>query len=274
MRFSKMQGLGNDFMVIDGVTQDVTLSPSLIQRWGDRRYGIGFDQCLIIEPSTIANADFNYRIFNNDGSEVGQCGNGARCVARFIKEQGISCKETITLATLTTTLKTMVHDNLEVSLWLAPASFRAADIPIKADTHSNPHQVPYQDTTLKLYCLTVGNPHAVMLVNDFRAYDLEALGAYFNQHSFFPEGVNLSFLHQHSNTDIEIRTFERGSGITTACGSAATAAFVVAHRFLGLASKACVNLTNGALQFNWENEQEAIEMRGPAELVFDGVIKV
>lgn len=273
MRFTKMQGLGNDFMVLDGLNQSLRLDKNTLERLADRRFGVGFDQCLVIEATTKAGADFKYRIFNRDGSEVGQCGNGARCVARFIKEQGLLNREFVRLETLTTTLKTKVHHNNDVSLWLPAASFKANEIPIHS--HSNappPHQLDYQGRPLVLYCLTVGNPHAIIVIDDFSQYDLEALGGDLNQHAFFPEGVNVSLLKQHSNTTIEIRTFERGSGITLACGSAATAAFSVAHLFLGGEAKGEVKLARGALYFNWQNTSEAIEMRGPAKTVYQGEV--
>lgn len=269
--FVKMQALGNDFIVIDGVNQSIGLiQPEILSYLADRHRGIGFDQCLIIEPALSANVDFQYTIFNADGSEVGQCGNGARCAARFIREQGLSHKKILTLATRTTQLKVQIHDEayqrvtatLGVPHFLSPSPIKISTIP-------------------SVYGLTLGNPHAVIRVDDVNAAEVKRIGEVFNQKkdrisrdilNYFPEGVNVGFMQIIDNQHIKLRVFERGVGETLACGSGACAAMICARQFYGASSKVRVVLSGGSLEVEWEGEGLAVSVTGEAQRIFEGVV--
>lgn len=265
--FSKMQGLGNDFVVIDNTKNPVNFNPEQIKKMSDRRYGIGFDQLLLIEKNSDGSADFNYRIFNADGSESYQCGNGARCVARFILERELSNKKFITLKTAQVFMKLSVQDKDQVQVFLDPPKFNPSEIPFVSDQPGPLYSIPYEDQALQFYVVNVGNPHAVIFEAD-PSYINEA-GSFLGKHPSFPEGVNVGFAKVISSHEIQLDVYERGVGRTLACGSGACAAAVAGIRQGLLEGPVRVKQAGGDLQISWP-DQQAIEMMGPAEFVFEG----
>lgn len=255
--FTKMHGLGNDFMVLDTIQQSIHLTPEDIQRLSCRHTGIGFDQCLLLEKSLQADIDFIYRIFNADGTEVGQCGNGARCIGRYIKRYGFSTKNVLKLATATTQL--MIYLNVDGSVTVDMG------VPI---WQPEPCIMP----DLKTHFLTLGNPHVVVLVDNIDTAPVSTLGPFIENHPSFPEKTNVGFLEIHRADHVKLRVYERGAGETNACGSGATAAVAVGRRFYGLAETVRVSLTGGDLTIHWPNMAGSLQMTGPACFVYEGTL--
>ncbi len=273
-RFTKMHGLGNDFVVLDAVRQSIRLTTDIIKRIADRNLGIGCDQVLVIEPPTDRNIDFNYRIFNCDGSEVEQCGNGARCIGRYIKDQQLSGKKTLRIKTknrvmeITTTTKNMITANM------GEPSFIPADIPLDSEQKNDLYSIDINNSSLKIAALSVGNPHAVLQVDNIDQADVETIGTLIQKHSLFPESVNVGFMQIIDRQNLALRVYERGVGETQACGSGACAAAVAAIK-QGLVDKTIeIKLLGGKLTIEWQGEGQPILMTGPAETVFHGKIKL
>lgn len=273
-RFTKMHGLGNDFVVLDAVRQSIRLNADIIKRIADRNLGIGCDQVLVIEPPTDRNIDFNYRIFNCDGSEVEQCGNGARCIGRYIKDQQLSGKKTLRIKTknrvmeITTTTKNMITANM------GEPSFIPADIPLDSEQQNDLYSIDINNSSLKIAALSVGNPHAVLQVDNIDQADVETIGTLIQKHSLFPESVNVGFMQIIDRQNLALRVYERGVGETQACGSGACAAAVAAIK-QGLVDKTIeIKLLGGKLTIEWQGEGQPILMTGPAETVFHGKIKL
>ena len=257
LRFTKMHGLGNDFMVIDAINQPFTLGPADIQKLSCRHTGIGFDQCLVLEQSPQAGIDFFYRIFNADGSPVGQCGNGARCLARFIAHYGFSSQTDLTVATTTTELK--LHLNADSTVTVNMGT------PIWAP---NPEIKP----GLTMHAVTLGNPHVVIPVDDVKTAPVDTLGPEVETHILFPDHTNVGFLELDTNNHMKLRVHERGTGETNACGSGAAAAAAVGRRFYHLAETVTVSLTGGDLTIHWPDMSGPLYMTGPAAFVYEGVL--
>ena len=273
-RFTKMHGLGNDFVVLDAVRQSIRLTTDIIKRIADRNLGIGCDQVLVIEPPTDRNIDFNYRIFNCDGSEVEQCGNGARCIGRYIKDQQLSGKKTLRIKTknrvmeITTTTKNMITANM------GEPSFIPKDIPLDSEQQNDLYSIDINNSSLKISALSVGNPHAVLQVDNIDQADVETIGSLIQKHSLFPESVNVGFMQIIDRQNLALRVYERGVGETQACGSGACAAAVAAIK-QGLVDKTIeIKLLGGKLTIEWQGEGQPILMTGPAETVFHGKIKL
>ena len=273
-RFTKMHGLGNDFVVLDAVRQSIRLTTDIIKRIADRNLGIGCDQVLVIEPPTDRNIDFNYRIFNCDGSEVEQCGNGARCIGRYIKDQQLSGKKTLRIKTknrvmeITTTTKNMITANM------GEPSFIPTDIPLDSEQQNDLYSIDINNSSLKISALSVGNPHAVLQVDNIDQADVETIGSLIQKHSLFPESVNVGFMQIIDRQNLALRVYERGVGETQACGSGACAAAVAAIK-QGLVDKTIeIKLLGGKLTIEWQGEGQPILMTGPAETVFHGKIKL
>ena len=255
LKFTKMHGLGNDFMVIDGIHQTIQLPPKRIKQLSCRHTGIGFDQCLFIEKSTNPDIDFFYRIFNADGSEVGQCGNGARCIARFIEHYGLSHKKILTVATKTTQLKLTLHPNHHITVDMGTPEFQ-----------NTPEIIPGMTT----HTLFLGNPHVVLKVSDIKTAPVNTLGPQIETHAFFPNQTNVGFFEVKTKNHIVLRVHERGTGETKACGSGAVAAAAVGHKFYDLDQKICVSLPGGDLIIDWPDIAGPIFMTGPAQFVYEG----
>lgn len=270
--FTKMQGLGNDFVVIDGVRQPVTLTADLVQRMADRHFGIGFDQLLLVEPPQHVDADFAYRIFNADGSEVGQCGNGARCVGRFLVESGLAPESKLHFVLEAKERMLEVHRRADgqIAVNMGVPLFEPTQIPFQAPAKAMLYSIEVDDLTPEIAAVNLGNPHAVLLVDSVETAPVDVIGPQLERHTRFPEGVNVGFMQCIDRDHIRLRVFERGAGETLACGSGACAA-VVAGRLQGLLdSDVNVSLLGGQLTVSWAGEGEPVWMVGPAETVFTG----
>lgn len=273
LKFTKMHGLGNDFIVIDGINQSINLSAQAIAKLASRHTGVGFDQCLIVEPSRHADSDFFYRIFNADGQEVGQCGNGARCLARFIQHYGLSNKKTIQVATQTTRMQLQINKDNSVTIDMGQPKFAPSDIPFDAEQQQSLYTLHLdQGKELAIHALSVGNPHAVMKVNDIHQAPVATVGKAISEHPRFPEQCNAGFMHIVSDNHIQLRVYERGCGETQACGSGAAAAAAAARLFHHLKPQIRVSLPGGDLIIEWQDEQSSLLLTGPAEFVYEGVL--
>ena len=275
LTFSKMHGLGNDFVIIDTINQAWSeLTVSQRQFITDRQRGIGCDQLLLVESATQQNVDFKYRIFNADGGEVSQCGNGARCFARFVFEQGLTTKTEVAVETasgiMTLTLK---EDGKVVTVNMGEPRFTPADIPFEQDQQADVYALGLDNgDEIALGALSMGNPHAVSIVDNIEKVDVSMLGSMIECHQRFPERVNAGFMQIITENEIKLRVFERGSGETQACGSGACAAVVSGIQRGLLANEVKVHLTGGDLDIVWQGEQTPVWMTGTATHVFDGEI--
>lgn len=273
--FSKMQGLGNDFMVIDGVNQPVQLNPSQIVKLSHRTKGIGFDQLLLVEPSLSKEADFVYRIFNADGNEVGQCGNGARCIAKFIQLKGLSEKTHLVLKTQTGVLQTECLAEGNVRVNMGPPQFAPEKIPFLTEKEAQSYLAILEDQQVHFSVLSVGNPHVVLWSKEWSTENVLRIGKAFQLSPLFPEQVNVSFASQLDKQTIKLRVYERGCGETQACGSGACAAVIAGRRLAYLEGpEVKVIQAGGELSIRWEGGSEPVWMEGPAEWVFDGTVSV
>jgi len=261
-----MHSLGNDFMVIDACSQTVVLSTATIQQWADRHRGIGFDQLLLLEPPQQPDADFTYRIFNADGQEVNQCGNGACCIAHFIQAQQLSATTTLQLATRN---RLIMVENLD-------AQHARANMGVPA---LQPEAIPFitektaQDYQLNRYhfqVVNMGNPHAIIQVTDLNQIDINTVGQTLSTHPAFPEGTNVSFMHILDPQNINLRVYERGVGQTQACGSGACAAVVAGRLTDSLADSVTVNLPGGKLTVSWQAPAKPVYLTSPVAIVYQG----
>ena len=273
LRFTKMQGLGNDFVVFDGVRQRVTLSAEQCRFLADRRFGIGCDQILLVEPPRLAGTDFHYRIFNADGSEVEQCGNGARCFARFVRDQGLTDKTEIPVGTAAGPIHLFLEADGQARVNMGAPQFDPQRIPFLAATEADSYDLEVDGKTLRIGAVSMGNPHAVLRVNDLDQAPIARLGPLIECHPRFPRRVNAGFMQILDPGHIRLRVFERGTGETLACGTGACAAVAVGRR-LGLLDEAVrVSLPGGDLRITWAGGAAPVWMTGPAVSVFEGEIE-
>lgn len=274
LRFSKMHGLGNDFVVIDGVSQSVRLTPEKIRYLADRNFGVGCDQVLLVETPQRPDVDFRYRIFNCDGSEVENCGNGARCFAVFVRERKLTGKNIIKVETAGGLIELRVQQDEQVSVDMGVPRLEPAEIPFVADERARTYPLEVAGQTYEISAVSMGNPHAVLVVDNVKTAPVEELGPLIENHARFPARVNAGFLQVVSRNEINLRVFERGAGETLACGTGACGA-VVAGRLRGLLDeKVKVNLPGGSLSIQWAGEGHPVIMTGPAVTVFHGQIKI
>lgn len=274
VKFSKMHGLGNDFMVIDNITQDVFLSPEQIRKLADRNFGIGFDQLLMIEPPYDPDIDFHYRIFNADGSEVEQCGNGARCFARFVKLKGLINRHRIEVSTKKGEIVLFNEKDGNVTANMGEPKFEPKDIPLQANKQEQTYLLRAADKTVLCGAVSMGNPHCVLEVDDIKSAEVSTLGPALEKHERFTEGVNVGFMQIVNRRNIKLRVFERGVGETSACGTGACAAVVIGVSQGKLDNDVNVELPGGKLQIRWKGQGNPVKMTGPAEHVFDGQIHI
>jgi len=274
LRFTKMHGLGNDFAVINLVTQHTRIDEQLIRRLADRHTGIGCDQVLLVEPPKNPKADFFYRIFNADGSEVEMCGNGARCFALFVHEQQLTAKKRILAETIKGTLELVINDDDTVTVDMGKPILTPAEIPFAAPGRKTTYHIDVEGLDLEISAVSMGNPHAVLLVDDVETAAVEELGPEIEHHPSFPNRVNVGFMQVISRNDIQLRVFERGVGETRACGSGACAAVVAGIIRQLLDSTVTVHLPGGDLSITWQGEGHSLKMTGPATTVFRGQIKL
>jgi diaminopimelate epimerase len=274
LHFTKMHGAGNDFVVIDAVRAAIQINENQIRKIADRQTGVGCDQVLLIEPPKRPDADFEYRIFNADGSPAGQCGNGARCVGRFIHDQRLSAKSTITLQVGSDLRRLEFDEAGSVKAELGAPIFAPAQIPFVADEDATEHALTLANVTVMAGVVSVGNPHAVLLVDDIAATPVEKIGPMIQSLDVFPEGVNVGFMQVESNTHVKLRVFERGAGETLACGSGACAAVIHGIRLGQLANKVTVSVPGGKLEVSWDDGLSSVWLAGPAETVFEGKLNL
>ncbi|HBO37265.1 MAG TPA: diaminopimelate epimerase [Pasteurellaceae bacterium] len=273
MHFSKMHGLGNDFMVVDAVTQNVYFTEETIRKLADRHRGIGFDQLLIVEPPYDPELDFHYRIFNADGGEVEQCGNGARCFARFVTLKGLTNKKDIAVSTQNGKMVLTIKDGDMVRVHMGEPIWEPAKIPFSANKFEKNYILRTDIQTVLCSVVSMGNPHCVMQVDDIDTANVKQLGPLLESHERFPQRANASFMQIVNRTHIKLRVYERGAGETQACGSGACAAAAVGIMQGLLDNKVQVDLPGGSLIIEWQGEGHPLYMTGDATHVYDGVIK-
>jgi len=270
-----MHGLGNDFVVIDAINQQISLSAEQIQFIANRNFGIGCDQLLLVENPVNDNADFKYRIFNADGSEVSQCGNGARCFARFVRDNLLSEKDEIRVDTNSGQLLLRFDEDGLITVNMGIPKHLPAEIPINTDQEAHFYTIPLNNTEKAFGAVSMGNPHAVMQVIDINSAPVAELGAVLENHPFFPERANIGFMQIINRQHIKLRVYERGAAETLACGSGACAAVVIGIEQNLLAQESIsVELPGGSLSINWAGRGHPVFMKGPAVSVFEGQIKL
>jgi len=274
LRFTKMHGLGNDFVVINLVTQHVRFDENLVRRLADRHSGIGCDQLLLVEPPRNPKADFFYRIFNNDGDEVEMCGNGARCFAQFVLEQELTSKKRILAETIKGVLELVINDDGSITVDMGKPILTPHDIPFTAPAFKPLYHIDVEGLDVEISAVSMGNPHAVLLVDDVETAPVEELGPQIEHHPGFPKRVNVGFMQVLSRNEINLRVFERGAGETRACGSGACAAVVAGILRNLLDSHVTVHLPGGNLSIVWKGDGQTLKMTGPATTVFRGQIKL
>ena len=270
IKFTKMHALGNDFVVIDATKRSFTLTTSQIQKIANRRLGVGFDQLLVIEPPKNNTVHFHFRIFNADGSEVGQCGNGARCIARFVHSRKLSNHTDLLISTINDVLELKIQPDSKVSVKMGIPRFDPRDIPFVTAQTTNIYEVEVKNQVVKLGVVNIGNPHAIIPVEHIDAKQASILGACLSTHKSFPEGTNVGFMQFVDPQTIRLRVYERGVGETLACGSGACAAVAVGRRLGLLQERVIVSQPGGSLTIDWQGPQTPVTMTGPATKVFEG----
>ena len=282
VKFTKMQGAGNDFVVLDATRAPLQLSREQLRHLGDRRFGVGADQILVVEPARSADADFGYRIFNNTGDEVEHCGNGARCFARFVHDQGLTTKPTVTVDTVNNRLQLHLQPDGRVTVDMNKPVFDLASVPFDASGLQPRCEGGFELWPLDLAearqvqvaVLSMGNPHAVQRVADVREAPVAALGPLVEQHARFPRKVNAGFLQVLDRRSVALRVYERDAGETLACGTGACAAVVAGIRLGWLDRQVDVQARGGLLTVEWADDDAHVLMTGPAETVYQGEIEL
>ena len=273
LKFTKMHGLGNDFVVLDGINQKIDLDRQQIRTLADRHFGIGCDQLLLVEKAE-GTADFRYRIFNADGGEVEQCGNGARCFVRYVHEHGLTHKNEIRIETLSGVISPKLEVNGNVTVDMGKPQFEPEEIPFIAEKRELTYSLEIQGRLVTISAVSMGNPHAVLLVQDVDTAPVEADGALIEVHPRFPKKVNVGFMQIVDRSRIRLRVFERGAGETLACGTGACAAVVAGIRLGLLDRQVTVSTRGGELTINWDGNDAPVWMTGPAVTVFEGEINL
>lgn len=274
LRFTKMHGLGNDFMVLDLISQHAHIQPKHVRLWGDRKTGIGFDQLLIVETPSTPDVDFRYRIFNADGSEVEQCGNGARCFARFVFDKRLTVKKQIRVETKGGIIELLLKGDGQVRVDMGAPRLLAAEIPFVAEAEALSHAVQVAGETVELAVVSMGNPHGVLRVADVDQAPVLTLGPQLECHPRFPQKANIGFLQIIDAQRARLRVWERGVGETRACGTGACAAAVAGIRQGWLKSPVSIELPGGLLIIEWEGVGQPVLMTGPATRVYEGQVRV
>jgi len=270
LRFTKMHGLGNDFVVFDGVRQRVELTPEQLRRLADRRLGVGCDQVLIVEAPTRSDVDFRYRIFNADGGEVEQCGNGARCFVKFVRDQGLTDKREIRVETAGGVIVPVLSDDGRVTVDMGVPRFRPAEIPFLAEQEATIDQLDVDGRSVAVTVVSMGNPHAVQVVAAVLRAPVTTEGPAIEHHPRFPERVNAGYMEVRDRANIRLRVWERGVGETPACGTGACAAVVAGIRRGLLDREVRVETRGGVLVIAWGGPGAPVTMTGPATTVFEG----
>ncbi len=275
LRFTKMHGIGNDFVVLDLISQRFNLQEEHVRMFADRRLGIGCDQVLVVETPRQPDVDFRYRIYNCDGGEVEQCGNGARCFARFVRDKKLTGKKTIRVETSSGIIELAVMEDHQVEVNMGEPILSPAEIPFTTEeAQCGVYSIEVNGQRCEIGAVSMGNPHSVMLVDDVDTADVETLGSAIESHSQFPQRVNAGFMQIVSRNEINLRVYERGAGETLACGTGACAA-VVSGIVRGLLDQQVItHLPGGSLTIEWRGEGHPVMMTGPATNVFEGQIQL
>ena len=274
LEFSKMHGLGNDFVVLDGIRQHLSLTAEQLRHLADRHFGVGCDQILLVEEPTQSGVDFRYRIFNADGGEVEQCGNGARCFVRFVHEAGLTDKREIRVETQSGIIAPRLDENGNVTVNMGIPRFLPAEIPFIGDGDAVIHALEVAGETLEISVVSMGNPHAVQLVGNVDSAPVATQGALIESHQRFPQRVNAGFMQVVDRHAVKLRVYERGAGETLACGTGACAAAVAGIRRSLLDSPVRVTTRGGDLAIAWDGPGQPVMMSGPAVTVFTGEIEL
>lgn len=274
IRFTKMHGIGNDFVVLDGINQSIELTPERVRKLADRHFGVGCDQVLVVLPPTTPQCDFRYQIFNEDGAEVENCGNGVRCFAKFVRDKQLTGKTEITVETLGGNLILHAHKDGQVTVDMGVPILEPSQIPFRAEVQAVSYTLPVLDQSLDISAISMGNPHSVALVDDVSTAPVAILGPAIEAHELFPNRVNAGFMAIHSSNEISLRVYERGVGETLACGTGACAAVVAGRLRQLLGNKVTVHLPGGDLYIEWQGEDRPVLMTGPATTVYHGQIKL
>ena len=270
LKFTKM----HDFVVIDLISQHYKLRSRDVRKLADRHFGVGCDQVLVVEPPQSPQVDFRYRIFNADGKEVEQCGNGARCFARFVRERKLTAKKIISVETAAGVIELRVRPNHDVEVNMGPPQFEPQSIPFTAGARAPSYSLQVDGSELEIGAVSMGNPHAVLRVNSTSRAAVEQLGPLIESHPDFPKRVNVGFMQVVSDTEIRLRVYERGVGETLACGTGACAAVVYGICRGWLRESVTVGLPGGKLSVSWAGEGQPVMMTGPTAIVFEGTIKI
>ena len=274
LKFTKMHGLGNDFVVLNGVTQHIQLSANQLRYLADRQRGIGCDQILLVERPTQSGVDFRYRIFNADGGEVEQCGNGARCFVHFVRDEGLSTKTEIRVETDNGIIAPRLNSNGEVTVDMGAPRFEPSEIPFRRAARAALYDLDVGGERVQINALSMGNPHAVQLVDDLEAAPVLAQGPLIEHHADFPARVNAGYMQIIDRNNIKLRVWERGAGETLACGTGACAAAVAGIQRGLLDARVAVETHGGKLTIEWQGEGSPVMMTGPATTVFSGEINL
>ncbi len=274
LAFTKMQGAGNDFVVLDGVSRRIALTAAQLKRIADRHFGVGCDQILLVEPARVAGTDFRYRIFNADGGEVEQCGNGARCFVRFVRERGLTGKDEIRVETMAGIIAPRLEADGEVTVNMGAPVFEPRRIPFVSDSDAAVQPLEVGGRTVEITAVSMGNPHAVQIVADVDAAPVAEQGPLIERHPRFPQRVNAGYLQVLDRSKARLRVYERGAGETLACGTGACAAVVAGIRRGLLDERVRVVTRGGDLTIRWEGGDNPVWMTGPAVTVFEGEIEI
>lgn len=274
LSFTKMQGLGNDFVVIDAYSQPVSLTNTQIKQIADRHFGVGCDQLLVVEKTSNPSADFRYRIFNADGGEVEQCGNGARCFVRFVHDKKLTGKSQICVETASGIIYPKLEDNGLVTVDMGAPRFEPAEIPFVADKLAETYPLQVGNEVVTISSVSMGNPHAIQIVQNVDTAAIESQGPLIVNHERFPQRVNAGFMQIIDEHHIKLRVFERGAGETLACGTGACAAAVAGIQLGKLQSPVTVSMRGGQLSIAWQGGSASVMMTGPAVTVFEGQLSL
>jgi diaminopimelate epimerase len=274
LKFTKMHGAGNDFVMLDGVRQDIELSPEQLRLLADRHFGVGCDQILLVEKTGNKEADFRYRIFNADGGEVEQCGNGARCFLRFVHDEKLTSKREIVVETHSGLISPRLEQDGRVTVNMGAPIFDPALIPFDGGSGAVSEPLEVAGETLDISALSMGNPHAVQVVDDIERAPVKELGPLIEHHPCFPKCVNAGFMQVMDRNNLRLRVYERGAGETLSCGTGACAAVVAGIRRGLLDSPVNVATRGGVLTIAWDSDGAPVLMTGPAITVFSGEINL
>jgi diaminopimelate epimerase len=274
LKFTKMHGLGNDFVVLDATRAPIALDRAQLRRIADRHFGIGCDQILQVEPPRSVDTDFYYRIFNADGGEVEQCGNGARCFVRYVREQGLTDKIEIRVGTQSGVIVPKLEADGRITVDMGVPEFEPARIPFVANRRELTYQLAVNGSAIEISALSMGNPHAVQMVGDVDSAPVATQGPAIEAHARFPQRVNAGYMQVVDRSRIKLRVYERGAGETLACGTGACAAVVAGIQRNLLDTRVLVSTRGGDLGISWQGEGEPVLMTGPATTVFTGEVEL